>query len=106
MLILILGSYGFTQPFKQKAANILEVVLSIDAIILLLLRETTTVEDEMGMPSIIDASHISSSSSTSEGCTDELQDITDFAWLLFPFYYFTLIVTCGAAVTWITLLIW
>ena len=103
VLILILGSYGFAQPFRLEAANVLEVVLSIDALILLLLRETTTVEDEMGMPSVIEASQIISSNS--EGCTDALGDVTDFAWLLFPFYYFILIVTSAAAITWIVLII-
>jgi hypothetical protein len=103
VLILILGSYGFAQPFRLEAANVLEVVLSIDALILLLLRDTTTVEDEMGMPSIVEASQIISSNS--EGCTDALGDVTDFAWLLFPFYYFILLVTSAAAITWIVLII-
>ena len=95
---MVLSAYGFVQPFRHWTANVLELVLSIDALVLLLLRGTTTVEDAMGTPSIIGSSQVTNSSVK---CTDNIGSITDFTWLLFPFYYFSLIVTCTAAVIWI-----
>lgn len=103
--MIILALYGFVQPFRSRAANILEVVFSVDVLILLLLRETTTIEDEVGTSSIIDSVEISSGSSGDE-CKDEIKSITDFAWLLFPFYYFSILITCVVGIIWIILMIW
>lgn len=91
--------YGYVQPFREKAANILEVVFSIDVIILLLLKGTTTVNDALGMPSI---TYSTLKSNSSDICTEKVSTIkiTAFSWLLFPFYYFCLVITCAVAIVW------
>lgn len=98
--MVLIAVYGYFQPFKATAVNILEVVLSVDTIILLLLRRTETIEDALGMSSVV---QIQSRNESDTDCVGEVKGITDFTWLLFPLYYLPLLISCAAAVVWIAL---
>ena len=85
--------YGHTQPFKQFAVNVLETVLSINTIILLLLRNTRTIRDILGSPESFDTT----------ACEDNVKGVTDFSWLLLPAYYLPLVITCTVGGVWAVL---
>ena len=96
--MVLTAIYGYVQPFREKAVNILEVVLSVDTIILLLLRRAQTFRDELGMTSV--AYTISQGNTSSSDCIEDSGSITGFSWLLFPFYYLPLVISCIVAVAW------
>lgn len=85
--------YGYIQPFEELHVNILETVLSINTLILLLLRNTEDIEDTLD---------------TLEGqlprnemvCQDKIRGVTIFSWLLMPFYYLPLIISCTFGGVW------
>ena len=90
--------YGYIQPFKDLAVNILETALSINTLVLLLLRNTDTVEESLG--------HLgeqSAADSQTNVCRDSVDGVTDLAWLLLPLYYLPLAVFCITGVVWISL---
>ena len=92
--MVVLALYGFIQPYQDTTTNMLEIIFSINTIILLLLRSTRTVEDELGMPSVSQPGH-----NTTSECTDNLSiNITAFAWILFPFYYSSLFIASVVAI--------
>ena len=85
--------YGHMQPFKQFAVNVLETVLSINTIILLLLRNTRTIGDILGSPKSFDTT----------ACEDNVKSVTDFSWLLLPVYYLPLVISCTVGGVWAVL---
>ena len=88
--------YSYVQPFKQLAVNVLETVLSINTIILLLLRNTSTIRDDL--------SSLGRQLSLNETlCQDEVKGVTDFSWLLLPVYYLPLIISCTSGGVWAVL---
>ena len=100
LLMVLIAVYGYFQPFQVTAVNVLEVALSVDTVILLLLRRTETIEDVLGISSVVQTQ---SRNDSDTDCVDEVEGITDFTWLLFPFYYLPLLISCAAVVVWITL---
>ena len=85
--------YGHTQPFKQLAVNVLETVLSINTIILLLLRNTHTIRDSFD--SLGDQKLYNETL-----CQDEVKGVTAFSWLLLPVYYLPLVICCTVGGVW------
>ena len=96
LFMMTLALYGFVQPYKEKVANMLEVIFSIDTIVLLLLQETSTINDAIGILSI----SYSTLNSSSDDCISEFSSITPFTWLLFPFYYMSLLITSVTLAVW------
>ena len=85
--------YGHTQPFKQFAVHVLETVLSINTIILLLLRNAKTIKDNLG----------SSESFNTTVCEDNVKGVTNFSWLLLPVYYLPPVICCTVGGVWAVL---
>lgn len=81
--------YGYIQPFKQSSVNALEVALSINTLVLLLLRNTDDIEDSLGT-----LTEQSQHNETSNGCRDTVQGVTNFSWVLFHVYYLPLLAFC------------
>jgi len=75
--------------------NILEALLSLDVLVLLLLRNTEQITDQLQVPA-----EKTSNGTTGRACT-EVEGITGFSWLLFPLYYFPLVVFLIATTIWI-----
>ena len=97
LLMSTLALYGFIQPYQETGTNILEVIFSINTIILLLLRGTKVIEDEWGRTFGKDKSIATGK------CTDNRSiNITAFAWILFPLYYSSLVITCVITTVWLT----
>jgi len=95
ILSVIIAVFGFLQPYKNLYNNVLEVLLSLDVLTLLLVRNTEQFSDELQMlPQ-------QSLNLTTEGtCRNAVEGITAFSWLLFPFYYFPLVVFLIIVVIW------
>jgi len=88
---------GFLQPYKSVHCNTLEAFLPLDVLVLLLLRNTEQITDQLQVP----AEQFSNGTiGTACTCT-EVEGITGFSWLLFPFYYFPLVVSLIATTIWI-----
>ena len=86
--------YGYVQPFKQLAVNILETVLATNTLILLLLRHTKIISDELG--SLGNQPLVNETGS----CRDGVEGVTGISWLLLPVYYMPLIISCSAGAVW------
>ena len=89
--------YGYLQPFKETGVNIIETGLSINTLILLLLRNTDKVEESLG--TLEEQSDFDENSS----CQDSVDGVTDFVWLLLPLYYLPLVAFGTVGVIWISL---
>lgn len=86
--------YSYIQPFEQLHVNILETILSINTLILLLLRNTEDISDTLGT--------IERQLPQNEmDCQDDIRGVTDFSWLLLPVYYLPLIICCTAGGVWV-----
>ena len=96
ILMVTLAVYGYVQPFEQLAVNILEVILSINTIVLLLLENTETISDDLDSALNQTADNVQGSR-----CQDEVDGVTDFSWLLMVFYYLPLIISCSAGGVWL-----
>ncbi len=101
VLAVIIAVYGFIQPYKNLAANIVELFLSLDTVLLLLLKNTEQVVDQF--------QNFSSQSvcqeSTNTTCQCDIDEITSLTWLLLPLYCIPLLATFAAAIGWITVTI-
>ena len=97
VLMIITAVNGYVQPYKHHAANILETVLSVNTLVLLLLRNTATIEEALGN---LGEQAADSQLST---CQDNMDGVTDFVWLLQPAYYLPLVLLCAVGATWISM---
>ena len=80
---MILAVFGFLQPYKNLYCNVLECLLSLDVLVLLLMRNTAQISDELQV--------LPQNNMTANQCAD-ISGVTGFTWLLLPFYYFPVIV--------------
>ena len=95
IISVIMTVFGFLQPYKSVYCNILEALLSLDVLVLLLLRNTEQITDQLQVPT-----ELSSNGTAGRECVEE-EGITGFSWLLFPLYYFPLVVFLIATTIWI-----
>ena len=100
ILALMCTLYGFLQPYKQTFVNVLEVFLSLDVLVLLLLRSTNQVVEDL--------QHFSGSvlDSAENNCTEQDSTrLTALSWLLSPLYYIPLAAVLITVGMWLALLI-
>lgn len=86
--------YSYIQPFEELHVNVVETVLSINTLILLLLRNTEDIRENLGTLN-------KQSSQNGTVCQDEVNGVTDFSWLLMPVYYLPLIICCTVGGVWV-----
>ena len=88
ILLFIIVTMGFCQPYKHWYTNVLEVVIGSDILALLLLRNTNQIEEEMQViPRQSELRRMGRGSR--EECGD-IEGVTRLTWLLFPFSYLPL----------------
>ena len=80
---MLIAVFGFLQPYENLYCNVLECLLSLDVLVLLLMRNTAQISDKLQVPP--------QNNTTANQCAD-ISGVTGFTWLLLPFYYFPLIV--------------
>ena len=88
VLAIVFTVYGFVQPYKSLIANIIEMGVQINFLLLLLIEATSEIHDiYFTFPPILQ------SDATSQGeCVDTLTGIATTTWILMPFYYLPLLV--------------
>lgn len=84
ILAVLLTANGFFKPYKNMLVNLLDMAYGIDIFVMLCLRNTIALEDEM---QVIPEQTTFGRNSTSD-CDTDVQGYTQFAILLAPLYYF------------------
>ena len=89
MIVLAVYStvYGYVQPYRSRLANLLEIAVNINFLLLLLINATSFFHDDMFIFSSADMVF----NNTSSGCTGSIAGVAHVSWLLTPFYYFPLL---------------
>lgn len=111
VLMILLGVLGFMKPYKSRAVNILDMVLASNILILLLLRNTQLVTDELQVipeqpstnrtPLFLFLNSTDFNNSTDRGCL-KIVGISRFAILLTPFYYLPLFTALCILIAWVS----
>ena len=96
-ILVMITVFGYLQPYKDMYCNALEFVLSLNVLVLLLMRNTEQISDELQV-----LPQQTSNMTTVGACIREVEGITAFSWLLFPLYYFPPVVFLVAGATWVT----
>ena len=96
VLSMLIAVFGFLQPYENMYCNVLESLLSLDVLVLLLMRDTEQLSDELQV-----LSQQTSNMTTVGTCRRPVEGITGFSWLLFPLYYFPPVVFLIAGGTWV-----
>ena len=99
ILLIIIVMIGFCQPYKHWYSNVLEVVFASDVLVLLLLRNTNEIENDLQvLPQQSGLRRMGRGNR--EECGD-IEGVTQMAWLLFPFSYLPLAVSLIILIGWI-----
>ena len=87
VLAIIITVYGFVQPYKSRTANLLEMGVQVNFLLLLLIEATSNIRDlHFTFPPLLQ------SNVTSEPeCVDSPTGIAPITWILTPFYYLPLL---------------
>ena len=100
VLSVTIAVYGFVQPYKDMASNIIETVLSLNVLLLLLLQNTELIVDELQKVKVPEQPSVETANVTNQ-CSNEINGITDLTWLLLPFYYIPLVVSVLVTTVWV-----
>ena len=84
---------GLLWPYSDVVINILDIVLSVDIMILLLIKNTKQIEDDLNDISFKEVSR-------SNSCTEYELDLSAQSSILLPFYYFPLVILLVAFGIW------
>ena len=79
VLILSISVYGFAKPYKERIANVLELVVQSCFLILLLLMSVASTQDSLLTFSVEE--------SALAKCSDRPDGVAGIAWLLFLVFY-------------------
>ena len=96
-ILVMITVFGYLQPYEDMYCNALEFVLSVNVLVLLLMRNTEQISDELQV-----LPQQTSNMTTVGTCRRAVEGVTGFSWLLFPFYYFPPVVFLTAGATWVT----
>ncbi len=94
ILMVFVAAFGYLQPYKHLFTNILEIVLCINVLTMLLLRNTRTLTEEFQGLEEQDGQ-------SDDECNDKFDGVTDLAILLGTFYYFPLVVFPVVTTAWV-----
>ena len=94
LIMTLILLYGYCNPYKEKIANILEIVLLLIFLILLMLRISPPLQDMLEM--------VPSSKETSiPSCSSNIPTVvTNFSSVLLALYYFPVIIGIILLCTW------
>ena len=99
VLCLSIAVYGFVQPYKSQAANILEVVVQINFLLLLLVK--ITYNGSVDFDTLPPVTEDFLNSTAINVCNDKLTGVVAEVWTLLPFYYFPLLLIPIVALIWL-----
>ena len=98
MLAIFTLIIGYLEPYSDKISNILELFLSIDILILLLLRNTDQLNEDLKHIPLREGEILLRQQKC--GQEAEIQAASRFAWLLFVFYYLPLLTAIVGVILW------
>ena len=99
VLAIIITVYEFVQLYKSRTANILEIGVQVNFLLLLLIEATSGIHElYFTFPPLLQ------SNTTSEPeCVDTLTGIAPITWILMPLYYLPLLVLTVVACVYLAL---
>lgn len=80
ILVLFITVYGFARPYKERLANILELIVQSCFLFLLLLLSVASTHNTLLT--------FSGDGTTNKQCNNQPNNVAGIAWLLFPVLYF------------------
>lgn len=99
-LMVVITVCSFCKPYKSLYVNVLDLVLACNTLIMLMLRNTTYLEEQY---QVFDESVENSRRvMNSELCIERFTTITNMALVLTPFYYLPLAIGVAVFVCWTT----
>ncbi len=81
MLAITIAVYGYLQPHKDMVANLLEVFVQINFLVLVFLWATPHITEELFV------FESSSTSDSHEDCVGHPEGIAEVTWILMPVFY-------------------
>jgi len=84
-MCVLVALYGLVKPYKSTLANILEVVVLVNFLLLLMLLSTELIKDQLFL-----FPPITPMNTTAEDCMDGYSGITNLTWVLLTPYYLPL----------------
>ena len=90
---------GYVRPYLDEINNYIELFLSSNVLLLLLLRNTEQLKGELKHIPLREGQRLESIRKCTEGA--EVGGASGFAWLLFVFYYLPLLATLVGITLWI-----
>jgi len=101
VLAIVITVYGFAQPYRSLIANILEMGVQVNFLLLLLIESTSSIRDSyLTFPALTQ-----SNTEFDPKCVDSPTGIAPLTWILMPFYYLPLLVFVVAAGVYLALYI-
>ena len=98
-LCVVVVLYGYIQPYRAHAVNIVEVIVEVNFFFLLLLVSSQLLEQFLAIP------FPSEGSRSSSYCVGSDVGVATVTWILTPLYYLPLLVLAGLVTAYIILLI-
>eukprot|EP00731_Ephydatia_muelleri_P010299 Em0005g885a len=96
---VILSIYGYIQPYKHMLSNVLEVVLAVDVLVMLMMKNTDHIRDSLiGIPPQL----VSTTNDSANACVDaeNISALSPLVILLTPFYYLPLVIAVAGGIVW------
>ena len=90
---------GYVRPYLDKINNYMELFLSSNVLLLLLLRNTEQLKEELKHIPLQEGQSMESVRKCTEGV--EVRGASGFTWLLFVFYYLPLLTALVGIILWI-----
>ena len=90
---------GLVWPYQNVFSNILDLLLSVDVMFLLLLRNTGKFKDELGTVTLEGVN-------SSTQCVEYTFEPSSLSYIILPFYYIPLLLSIVAFCAWIFFLLW
>ena len=101
VICIMLVVYGLIQPYKSKSANVLELVIQINFIILLAVGSNTFIKDTYNTFPVPQMPTRAYQPNTTEAVCEDTHSnhgISDISKILLPLYYFPLLLLMVTAV--------
>jgi hypothetical protein len=90
---------GYVRPYSDKINNYLELLLGSNVLLLLLLRNTEQLKEELKHIPLQEGHRLDPLRKCTEGV--QVERASGFAWLLFVFYYLPLLAALVGITSWI-----
>ena len=99
VMCIMLVVYGFIQPYKSRTANIMEIVVQTNFIILLSLESTSFLKDAYNVFPPPQLQATTTLNETAVACKDDLPGVSLLTKILLPFFYTPLLLFFVTATT-------